>query len=361
MRNKVVFNMAELFCGPGGIALGAMRARIRKGSTTYSIAPCWANDIDAGACETYRRNIHLGESERVVCGPIQEIDLTTIPKFDGLSFGFPCNDFSRVGEQKGIKGKYGPLYTYGVQCLEIHSPKWFLAENVSGLTCANNGETFGQILNELENAGPFGYELTVHKYKFEQYGVPQQRHRIIIVGMRKDLGLQFLVPAPTTRAKENYISARCAIEVPPIDDGVPNHELTKQSKAVVERLKYIRPGENAWTASIPRTLQLNVKGAKLSQIYRRLVPDQPAYTLTGSGGGGTHAYHWKENRALTNRERARLQTFPDEFVFVGSKENVRKQIGMAVPPVAAKLIFEALLKVFAGVKYKSIAANYVFE
>ena len=93
---------------------------------------------------------------------------------------------------------------------------------------------------------------------------------------------------------------------------------------------------------------------KISQIYKRLDPEKPSYTITGSGGGGTHVYHWSENRALTNRERARLQTFPDDFVFEGSKESVRKQIGMAVPAQGAKIIFEAVLKTFAGIDYSFV-------
>ena len=96
-------------------------------------------------------------------------------------------------------------------------------------------------------------------------------------------------------------------------------------------------------------------------IYRRLHPDKPAYTVTGSGGGGTHVYHWNENRALTNRERARLQTFPDNFEFYGSKESVRKQIGMAVPVAGAKIILESVLKTFAGQKYNQIPENYVYK
>ena len=95
-----------------------------------------------------------------------------------------------------------------------------------------------------------------------------------------------------------------------------------------------------------------MKGAKLSSIYKRLDHTKPAYTVTGSGGGGTHMYHWKENRALTNRERARLQTFPDNYRFIGSKESVRKQIGMAVPPEGAKVVLRAVLDTFAGVSYK---------
>ncbi|MGF1926120.1 MAG: DNA cytosine methyltransferase, partial [Bacteroidia bacterium] len=114
-------------------------------------------------------------------------------------------------------------------------------------------------------------------------------------------------------------------------------------------------------ANIPDNLRLNVKGAKISQIYKRLDPNKPAYTVTGSGGGGTHIYHWEENRALTNRERARLQTFPDNFEFLGSKESVRKQIGMAVPPKGAKIIIEAVLKCFAGIEYPSTKPNILID
>jgi DNA (cytosine-5)-methyltransferase 1 len=112
---------------------------------------------------------------------------------------------------------------------------------------------------------------------------------------------------------------------------------------------------------MPVSLQLNVKGAKISQIYKRLDPNKPAYTVTGSGGGGTHMYHYAVPRALTNRERARLQTFPDNFKFIGSKESVRKQIGMAVPSMGAKIIFEAILKSFAGIEYESIPNNIIIK
>ena len=199
-----------------------------------------------------------------------------------------------------------------------------------GLRNANDGKTINKIFTELQKAG---YVLTPHLYKFEQYGVPQARHRIIIIGIRNDIKATFYVPAPTHTIP---VTSKDAIENPPIPANATNNELTNQSTQVVERLKYIRPGENAFTAVLPDNLRLNVRGAKISQIYKRLDPDKPAYTVTGSGGGGTHVYHWKENRALTNRERARLQTFPDDFIFLGSKESVRKQIGMAVPPLRSK-------------------------
>ncbi len=353
------FKLGELFCGPGGIGLGAKLARVIADIESYCIVHAWATDYDKDSCDTYRRNICPDAPQTVVCKDIRDLaknnyaELEKISAIDGLAFGFPCNDFSVVGEQKGIDGVYGPLYSYGVKALKKFRPKWFLAENVGGLRNSNEGLAFQTILSELAAAG---YKIVPHLYKFEEYGIPQARHRIIIIGIRNDIEVQYKVPSPAPY-REIDVSCRNAIENPPIPPDAPNNEPTKHSPVVIERLKYIKPGENAFTADLPPHLRLNVKGARISQIYKRLDPDKPAYTVTGSGGGGTHVYHWAEPRALTNRERARLQTFPDNFIFCGSKESVRKQIGMAVPPMGAKIIFEALLKSFAGVEYPSIEPN----
>ena len=324
MKKSIIFKLAELFCGPGGLSLGALLASVSDlNGISYRVTPTWANDIDLNTCKTYARNIHGGDMTNVVCAPVETIDFNKVPTFDVLAFGFPCNDFSLVGEQKGFNGKYGPLYTHGVKAINIHNPKWFIAENVSGIQSANDGKAFLKILHDLENAGR-GYKLTAHLYKLEEYGVPQTRHRVVIIGIRKDLNLEFKVPAPTSADK--YVSTREALENPPIPNDASNQEITAQASIVIERLKYIPPGENAWFEGIPQNLRLNVKSARMSQIYKRLHPDKPSYTITGSGGGGTHGYHWSENRALTNRERARIQTFPDNFVFEGTKESVRNQI-----------------------------------
>jgi DNA (cytosine-5)-methyltransferase 1 len=237
--------------------------------------------------------------------------------------------------------------------MKLFKPLWFLAENVGGLRNANDGKAFKKILEELRRAG---YRITPHLYKFEEYGIPQARHRIIIIGIREDQSAIYRVPSPAPYADIDN-TCRTAIEVPPIPKDAPNNELTRQSPTVVERLKHIKPGENAFTANLPEELRLNVTGAKISQIYKRLDPEKPAYTVTGSGGGGTHVYHWSEPRALTNRERARLQTFPDTYIFQGSKESVRKQIGMAVPCRGAKIIFEAVLRSFAGIDYPCVESN----
>ena len=343
-----MFRLGELFCGPGGLAWGATHADI--GLPGFEIVHAWANDYDRATCDTYIRNICPDAPDTVICGDVRKLDIDSLGPIDALAFGFPCNDFSVVGEQKGFNGTYGPLYSYGVKVLEKYQPQWFLAENVGGLRSANDGSAFSQILEDLEKAG---YRLYPHLYKFEEYGVPQARHRVIMIGIRKDLPYVYRVPSPALFAGAD-VSCRTAIEVPPIPADAANNELTKQIAVVVQRLGYIKPGENVFTANMPDALRLKVKGAKISQIYKRLDPDKPAYTVTGSGGGGTHIYHWDEPRALTNRERARLQTFPDDYVFEGSKEQVRKQIGMAVPCRGAKVIFEAVLKTFAGVDYDAV-------
>ncbi|OFR31479.1 DNA cytosine methyltransferase [Actinomyces sp. HMSC065F11] len=339
------YRLGELFCGPGGLGLGAQHADIGNGD---KITHVWATDYDADTCNTYIKNIEGASDRSVICEDIRELDysrLKEISGIDGLAFGFPCNDFSIVGERKGISGEFGPLYKYGVKALEIFQPQWFIAENVGGLRSNNAGKAFERIMKELRGAG---YEIIPNLYKFEQYGVPQARHRIIVVGMHKDLKKTFKVPsAEPYKHVDVSVSTALAGNM----RGLTGTEKTRQSSQVVERLKHIKPGQNAFTADLPARLQINTR-TRISQIYRRLDPDKPAYTVTGSGGGGTHMYHWDEPRALTNRERARLQTFPDDFDFCGSKEKVRRQIGMAVPPKGAQVIFEAILKTMAGVEYE---------
>lgn len=356
------FRLGELFCGPGGIGYAAKIAEANsKDGEKFFIKHAWATDYDRDTCNTYCKNIIGKEKDTsIITEDIRKLDLNKLKRIsdiEGLAFGFPCNDFSMVGEQKGINGTFGPLYSYGVQALRLFHPQWFLAENVGGLRNSNEGNAFKVILKELEDSG---YQITPHLYKFEEYGIPQARHRIIIIGIRNDLEKEFKVPSPEPY-KHIDNSARTALENPPINESSTNNEHTRHAPQVVERLKYIKAGENAFNANLPKNLELNVKGAKISQIYRRLHPEKPAYTVTGSGGGGTHVYHWEENRALTNRERARLQTFPDNFIFKGSKESVRKQIGMAVPPQGVKVIFDAILNTFAENEYEFVEQNINLE
>ncbi len=317
-----------------------------------AVTHSWAVDIDADATATFKQNF---PAAKVLTRDIRRLDLSDLSEVDGMAFGFPCNDFSLVGQQRGTRGDFGPLYSYCVSAVERFQPKWFVAENVGGIRSANSGVAFEEILGSFVG---LGYRLTPHLFKFENYGVPQRRHRVLIVGIRSDLGMRFKVPATIP----GFRSAQQALEEPPIASDAPNHELTRQAPHVVARLEALGPGENAFSESLPVEHRLNIKGATISQIYRRLSPGVPAYTVTGSGGGGTHVYHWSEPRALTNRERARLQSFEDDYEFIGSKESVRRQIGMAVPPVGAAAVYKALLMTMRAEPYDfvepSLGAKY---
>ena len=158
----MIYRLGELFCGPGGIGWGATNADI--GDANYRIVHQWANDYDESTCETYRHNICPNAPETVYHGDIRTFDMSQLAPIDALAFGFPCNDYSVVGEQKGMNGTFGPLYSYGVKALKLFKPMWFLAENVGGLRSANEGKALNKILDELQGAG---YTITPHLYKFE--------------------------------------------------------------------------------------------------------------------------------------------------------------------------------------------------
>lgn len=347
------FKLGELFCGPGGLACGAFSASSDDGQ--FAVRHAWATDYDRDSCSTYIKNLCTDNPDSVLCQDVRTLDINSLSDIDAFAYGFPCNSFSNVGEHKGLANeKFGKLYWYGVEMLRKFKPKWFIAENVSGLKSAGNND-FQTILRDLKESS---YNLTVHQYHAEDYGIPQRRHRIIIVGIRSDLDVEFEVPDPSEFAHIDN-SAEAALRDIPLS--APNNQIRKMSDKIRERLSYIEPGQNIWQAEerIPSHLRIKTK-TKISQIYRKLHPKKPSYTITASGGGGTFGYHW-DNRELTNRERARLQTFPDDYEFIGNYSSVRKQIGMAVPCKLSQIIVTAILNSFAKIPYKSIPSNIPFE
>lgn len=351
MLKATTFRLGELFCGPGGLAYGALHAT--SNNKKFSVSHAWANDYDFDTCETYKNNICPEDPDSVHCMDVRQLDIKSLGQIDAFAYGFPCNSFSNVGEHKGLANeKFGQLYWYGVEVLKEYQPKWFIAENVSGIRSAGSGD-FQIILNDLKECG---YKLTVNLYKAEQYGIPQTRHRIIIVGIRNDIPVEFHVPDPSLYQNCDVSAGTALSNIP---ENAPNQETRKLAKKVIQRLSLIYPGENVWQAEeagrIPDELKIRTK-TKISQIYRKLHPDKPAYTVTAAGGGGTFMYHWTD-RELTNRERARLQTFPDDFAFVGKYSSVRKQIGMAVPCRLSEIVTTAILNSFAGIEYPWIEAN----
>ena len=244
-------------------------------------------------------------------------------EYDIFLGGFPCVTFSVVGKQEGIKNdKDGQLYESFAKYVERLQPKVFIAENVKGILSANKGEAVKIIKKRFELDG---YKLKIFLVNFADFGVPQLRERVLFIGIRNDIKTEFIPPEFTH--KNNHITSKEAFKYLPKNCVHTQH--LKVSDKVVERLKLIPQGKNF--KAVENT-PYAIKGL-MSNIYRRLHEDEPAYTVIASGGGGTWGYHFKEHRPLTNRERARLQSFPDDYNFQGSTTEVRRQIGNAVPPV----------------------------
>jgi DNA (cytosine-5)-methyltransferase 1 len=325
---KKVLKVISLFSGCGGMDLGFLMAK--NSELEYQIV--WANDFDKSACDTYRKNIG-----KIVGDDIWEVDFSQLPNADVIIGGFPCQDFSilRGGDKrKGYKTKRGLLYTKFVEAVSLKLPMFFVAENVKGLLNANNGWAIKKIKKDFEKVDHAGYSVQCKLVNFADYGVPQRRERVIIVGIRNDLKLGFAFPEPTH--KNRHVSSKKALEG--VEKVKINNELMKIRPSTKKMLEQIPVGGNY--KHVPEHADKNW----MSLIYKRLHPDLPSPTIVACGGGGTWGYHYKEPRPLTNRERARIQTFPDDFEFCGTLTEVRRQIGNAVPPMGIKPIAEQLLK-----------------
>jgi DNA (cytosine-5)-methyltransferase 1 len=225
--------------------------------------------------------------------------------------------------------------------IKAKTPKVFVAENVKGLRSANHGEAFPLIFKELWSIPP-GYNVSAKLYNFADYGVPQHRERLIMVGIRSDLKLNCEHPEPTHGpGRLPYVTSGQALAG--VEKVIANNSFHKCSAKVQAMLEQIPEGGNF--SSLPKSHPLYIVGL-LSSCYRRLHRDKVSPTIIGSGGGGSLGYHFKEPRPLTNRERARLQSFPDDFIFNGSITSVRKQIGNAVPPEGIRPLARCLLSIF---------------
>lgn len=323
--------VASLFSGCGGMDAGFKQAG-------YELV--WANDFELSACETYAENF----GPHIVHGDITKIDLKKIPDIDVIIGGFPCQDFSMISKRGGINTDRGNLYKYFVEAVRLKKPKVFVAENVRGLLTANGGAAIRKI---VEDFAELGYTVNVDLYNFADYGVPQLRQRVFIVGVRNNIDWTFTKPAPTHTAK-NYVSSGTALKgVKKVPFNNEHQNITDKTKRMLELIP-----EGGNFTDIPKDHPLYVKGM-ISHVYRRLDRKKPSTTIIAGGGGGTWGYHYSEPRPLTNRERARLFGYEDDFVFVGSITEVRKQIGNSVPPPAARILAEHLLPALKAKSFKN--------
>lgn len=314
--------LLSLFSGCGGMDLGFVQAGFEV---------VWANDFNADAGRTYVRNF----GPHMTVGSIQDVDLSTLPAADIITGGFPCQDFSMIWKRGGIETERGNLYTYFVEAVKQVRPKIFVAENVKGLLTANGGKAIERIIEDFSS---LGYRVSKDLYNFAEYGAPQLRERVLIIGIREDLDYVFEKPAPTN-TPENYVTAGEALKG--VEAVKHNNEKINIKARTQKILELIPEGKNF--SAIPKDSEFYVKGM-ISHVYRRLDRNKPSTTIIAGGGGGTWGYHYDEPRPLTNRERARLFGYPDDFIFEGTITEVRRQIGNSVPPVAANKIATHLRK-----------------
>lgn len=292
------YSVVSLFSGCGGMDLG-FRGGFSVFGRKYAKNPfkiIWANELNQAACRTYRRNLY----ENIHCGDIWDYISELPTSADVLIGGFPCQDLSINGKGLGVKGKRSSLYAAMVEAIKIVKPKIFVAENVKGLLLKTRRDSFQQIMDDFNS---LGYDVSHELYHAADYGVPQSRERVFIVGTLKTVG-KFAPPEPEL-AKENWITASEAIgdlETKEMDESV-NH---------------------VWSAA-------NVSG---EQGNRRLVANRPGFTIRAECHGNIQ-FHYSLPRRISMREAARIQSFPDDFIFDSKLRETERQVGNAVPPVLA--------------------------
>ena len=289
-----VRKVVSLFSGCGGFDLGFLGG-FRFGDRYYDRLPfeiAWANDINKSACETYRRNLKCDIHEGDIAA-----SLHLLPgKADIVIGGFPCQDVSINGSKQGEDGNRTILYRHMIRVIERTRPRMFVAENVKGLLQAHGREFFEQMLSDFEATG---YRVSHRLYLAADYGVPQMRERLFIVGVR---GRHTFVHPERS---DKCMSAREALK--DLESEPENPDIG-----------------HVWS-----------KAARSpEQGDRRLSADKPATTIRAEHHGNVQ-WHYSVNRRISLREAARLQSFPDEFRFHLGMRETERQIGNAVPPVLA--------------------------
>lgn len=333
-KKKYEPKIVSIFSGCGGLDLGFEE----EGYKTI-----WANDFSEWAVKSFRK--HFGDVIKL--GDITKIDPftdETIPDCDIILGGFPCQDFSIIWKQPGLNGKRGGLYRHFHDFVAAKKPKAFVAENVKGLLTANKKKAIETIIKDFESINP-SYVVKPLLYNFAEYGVPQFRERVLIVGIRVDTGFHFVHPKPTYGPGREHPYVTVGEALKDVEKVPFNNEHMRCMPRTQKILSLIPEGGNF--KDIPQDSPYYVKGM-ISHVYRRINRNEPSKTIIAAGGGGTWGYHYPETRPLTNRERARIQSFPDDFEFIGSNVEVRRQIGNAVPPNGVRALARRLKPLFTG-------------
>ena len=309
-------NVVSLFSGAGGLDLGFVMAG-------HNIV--WANDLYEDAVETYRYNL----GGHIICEDIAKINTKDIPECDIIIGGFPCQGFSVANMKRHANDERNELYKQLIRVIKAKKPKFFLAENVKGLISLGKGSIFNMILSDFSQ---LGYKVSYKTLNAADYGVPQTRQRVIIVGVRNDVKFKYVFPHPThEKSGKNglprWISVGEAISNipdPDLPNDRPNHEYSKYK------------------------LQFN---GYLG--HRALDPEKPAPTVTARGdnrGGVVILPHPNGKRRMSCRELAAVQSFPLNYKFFGNRSSVYRQIGNAVPPLLGYAVASAFNQYDEGEK-----------
>lgn len=355
MSDNNILHGIDIFSGAGGLSLGAEMAGIK---IDYAV------EVNESAAKTFSLNHN---SAKVVQDDIKSIDPKSLQTDEKPVFiimgGPPCQGFSFSNTRtRNMMNKKNYLFLEFVRFVKDINPTWFVFENVSGITNMNGGETKEYIKSKFE---ALGYKVNWDVLWASDYGVPQSRNRFFMVGNR--LGIDFEFPKkfdykvtveeaigdlpslkngdmidegtyklPLTRASKYAVMMRNGSKKP------RQNFVSKNNDLVIERYKHIKQGEN-WRA-IPDELMQNYADKKRchSGIYKRLVADKPSVVI--SNYRKSMLIHPFENRGISVREAARLQSFPDTFIFEGPISHIQQQIGNAVPPLLAKAVFEKILE-----------------
>lgn len=339
-KKRAPYTVIDLFAGAGGTALGLENAGLHH---------IMLNEIDKNAVATLRLN---RPSWNVIEGDIATIDFTQYKgKVDIIEGGFPCQAFSYAGNKLGFEDIRGTMFYQFARAIKEAEPKMAIGENVRGLLTHDDGRTLQSMVDILDN---LGYDVAYKVMRAQYLDVPQKRERLLIFALRKNLSQDIVFP----KEKDYTVSIKDALKDCPKSDG------QTYSAYKTKIMKRISPG--GYWRDLPVKLQKKYMGASFymgggkTGMARRLSWDEPSLTLTcNPAQKQTERCHPEETRPLTVREYARIQTFPDDWQFMGSTSSQYKQIGNAVPVNLGYYMGQAAISILSGVQQSSSFEPYI--
>lgn len=322
------YSYIDLFCGAGGLSFGFDKAGFEN---IFSV------EINPEFAKTYKKNF---PSHKLLVEDIRDISNDTVKELVGgrevdiIIGGPPCQGFSIAGNigRTFIDDERNRLFKEFVRFVSEVNPKMFIMENVAAMATHLKGKTIKAIVDAFEHAG-MGYKVKWEVLNTVNYEIAQERRRIVVVGVRSDLDTEFSYPTHSTIIKtiKEVIG-----DLPPLASGeksnIPNHIAMSHSEQMLEKMSYIKDGGDRY--DIPE--ELRPKSGDVRK-YIRYDSTRPSVCVTGDM---RKIFHYEQNRALTCRELARIQSFPDSFVFEGKSIQIQQQIGNAVPPKLANFLAE---------------------